>query len=81
MDPTSRSEIREAFGYCRKHTQQLIEAAKNTNQRLSASIVAEDLANHFIKHSKKLLKSGIKSGTGIFKTRKSCPIYKYYDKH
>jgi len=81
MDPTSRREIREAFGYCRKHTEQLIEVTKNTNQRLSASIVAEDLANYFIKHSKKLIKSGIKSGTGIFKTRKSCPICKYYDKH
>jgi hypothetical protein len=81
MDPTSRREIREAFGYCKKHTEQLIEVTKNTNQRLSASIVAEDLANYFIKHSKKLLKSGIKSGTGVFKMRRSCPICKYYSKH
>ena len=81
MDPTSRREIRETFGYCRKHTEQLIEVTQNTNQRLSASIVAEDLVNYFIKHSKKLLKSGIKSGTGVFKMRKSCPICKYYSKH
>jgi len=47
MDPTSRREIREAFGYCKKHTEQLIEVTKNTNQRLSATIVAEDLANYF----------------------------------
>ena len=81
MDPTSRREIREAFGYCRKHTGQLIDVTKNTNQRLSASIVAEDLANSFLKHSKKLLKSGIQLGTGMFKIRKVCPICKYYEKH
>ncbi len=81
MDPASRREIREAFGYCKKHTEQLVKVTKNTNQRLSASIVAEDLANYFIKHSKKLLKSGIKSGTGVFKIRRSCPICKYYSKH
>ena len=81
MDPALRREIREAFGYCRKHTGQLIEVTKNTNQRLSASIVAEDLANNFLKHSKKLLRSGIQAGTGIFKIRKSCPICKYYSKH
>jgi len=81
MDPASRREIREAFGYCKKHTEQLIGVTKNTNQRLSASIVAEDLANYFLKHSKKLLKSGIKSGTGVFKIRKNCPICKYYSKH
>lgn len=81
MDPASRREIREAFGYCKKHTEQLIEVTKNTNQRLSASIVAEDLANYFLKHSRTLLKSGIKSGTGIFKIRRSCPICKYYSKH
>jgi len=81
MDPTSRREIREAFGYCRKHTGQLIDVTKNTNQRLSASIVAEDLANSFLKHSKRLLRSGVQAGTGIFKTRKSCPICKYYSKH
>jgi len=81
MDPTSRREIREAFGYCRKHTGQLIDVTKNTNQRLSVSIVAEDLANYFIKHSKRLLNSGIKSGTGVFKMRRSCPICQYYSKH
>jgi len=81
MDPESRREIREAFGYCKKHTEQLIEVTKNTNQRLPASIVAEDLANYFIKHSKKLLKGGIKTGTGVFKMRRSCPICKYYSKH
>ena len=81
MDPTSRREIREAFGYCRKHTGQIIDVTKNTNQRLSASIVAEDLANSFLKHSKKLLRSGIQAGTGMFKIRKSCPICKYYSKH
>lgn len=81
MDPTSRREIREAFGYCRKHTGQIIDVTKNTNQRLSASIVAEDLANSFLKHSKKLLRSGIQAGTGVFKIRKSCPICKYYSKH
>ncbi len=81
MDPTSRREIREAFGYCRKHTGQIIDVTKNTNQRLSASIVAEDLANSFLKHSKKLLRNGIQAGTGVFKIRKSCPICKYYSKH
>lgn len=81
MDPTSRREIREAFGYCRKHTGQIIDVTKNTNQRLSASIVAEDLANSFLKHSKKLLRSGIQAGTGVFKIRKNCPICKYYSKH
>jgi hypothetical protein len=81
MDPTSRREIREAFGYCRKHTGQLIDVTKNTNQRLSASIVAEDLANSFLKHTRKLSKSGIQAGTGMFKIRKSCPICKYYSKH
>ena len=80
MDPTSRREIREAFGYCRKHTEQLIDVTKNTNQRLSAAIVAEDLANNFLKHSKKL-RSGIQTNTGMFKIRKSCPICKYYNKH
>ena len=81
MDPTSRREIREAFGYCRKHTEQIIDVTKNTNQRLSASIVAEDLANSFLKHSRRLSKSGIQTGTGMFKIRKSCPICKYYNKH
>jgi len=81
MDPVSRREIREAFGYCRKHTGQLIDVTKNTNQRLSASIVVEDLANNFLKHSKRLLRSGIQAGTGMFKIRKNCPICKYYSKH
>lgn len=81
MDPMSRRKIREAFGYCRKHTGQIIDVTKNTNQRLSASIVAEDLANSFLKHSKRLLKSGIQAGTGMFRIRKSCPICKYYSKH
>jgi hypothetical protein len=81
MDPTSRREIREAFGYCRKHTEKLIDVTKNTNQRLSASIVAEDLASSFLKHSKKLLRSGIHASSGMFKIRKSCPICKYYNKH
>ncbi len=81
MDPTSRREIREAFGYCRKHTEQLIDVTKNTNQRLSAAIVAEDLANNFLKHSKRLLRSGIHASSGMFKIRKSCPICKYYNKH
>jgi hypothetical protein len=81
MDPTSRREIREAFGYCRKHTEQLIDVTKNTNQRLSAAIVAEDLANNFLKHSKKLFRNGIQTYTGMFKIRKSCPICKYYSKH
>lgn len=81
MDPVSRREIRKAFGYCRKHTGQLIDVTKNTNQRLSASIVAEDLANNFLKHSKRLLRSGIQAGTGMFKIRKNCPICKYYSKH
>lgn len=81
MDPTSRREIREAFGYCRKHTGQLIDVTKNTNQRLSASIVAEDLASSFLKHSKRLSRSGIQASTGMFKIRKSCPICKYYSKH
>ena len=81
MDPTSRREIREAFGYCRKHTEKLIDVTKNTNQRLSASIVAEDLASSFLKHSKKLFRNGIQTNTGMFKIRKSCPICKYYNKH
>ena len=81
MDPKSRREIREAFGYCRKHIGQMIDVTKNTNQRLSASIVAEDLANSFLKHSKRLSRSGIQAGTGMFKIRKSCPICKYYNKH
>ncbi|MFC2145694.1 DUF6062 family protein, partial [Actinomycetota bacterium] len=81
MDPTSRREIREALGYCRKHTEQLIDVTKNTNQRLSAAIVAEDLANIFLKHSKKLFRNGIQTNTGMFKIRKSCPICKYYSKH
>ena len=81
MDPASRREIREAFGYCKKHTEQLIEVTKNTNQRLSASIVVEDLANYFLKHSKRLSKGGVQAGTGMFKIRRSCPICKYYSTH
>jgi hypothetical protein len=81
MDPTSRKEIREAFGYCKKHIEQLIEVTKSTNQRLSAAIVAEDLADYFLKHSKQLSKGGIQAGSGMFKTRKICPICKYYNKH
>jgi len=91
MDPVSRREIREAFGYCEKHTAQLIEVTKNTNQRLSASIVAEDLANHFLRQCRRFFKGGTgksrtwKSGTGmvidVFKKRNSCPICKYYSTH
>ncbi len=81
MDPVSRREIRQAYGYCAKHTAQLIEVTKNTNQRLSASIVAGDLANYILKQCRSFLKSRIRTGIDVFKKRDSCPICKYYSKH
>jgi len=81
MDPVSRREIRQAYGYCAKHTAQLVEVTKNTNQRLSASIVAEDLADYVLKQCRRSLKSGIRAGIDVFKKRDSCPICKYYSKH
>lgn len=81
MDPVSRREIRQAYGYCAKHMAQLIEVTKNTNQRLSASIVAGDLADYVLKQCRRFLKNGIRVGIDVFKKRNSCPICKYYSKH
>ncbi|HAJ95690.1 MAG TPA: hypothetical protein DCP02_05590 [Actinobacteria bacterium] len=81
MDPVSRKEIRLAYGYCAKHTAQLIEVTKNTNQRLSASIVAQDLANYVLKQCGRSLNSRARAGIDVFKKRESCPICKYYTKH
>lgn len=81
MDPVSRREIRQAYGYCAKHTAQLVEVTKNTNQRLSASIVAEDLADYVLKQCRRSLNSTIRAGIDVFKKRERCPICKYYDKH
>ena len=80
-DSVSRREIRRAFGYCAKHTAQLIEVTKNTNQRLPASILAEDLAEYFLKQCRRSLKSRRGIGIDIFKKRSVCPICKYYSTH
>lgn len=81
MDPVSRREIRDSFGYCGKHTAQLIEVTEKTNQRLSASIVAEDLANSFLKHCRKALKQAGTRGIDSLKKDTGCPICSYYTKH
>jgi hypothetical protein len=80
MDPVSRRQIRDSFGYCAKHTTQLIRVAENTNQRLSATIVAEDLANTFLKYCRKLVGGGILNN-GSVKNNPDCPICLYFSKH
>jgi len=81
MDPVSRREIRESFGYCAKHTAQFVNVAEKTNQRLSASIVAEDLANSFLKHSRKAARGVTIRGIDTVRKNPSCPICLYYAKH
>ena len=81
MDPVSRREIRDSFGYCGKHTAQLIKVTERTNQRLSASIVAEDLANSFLKHCRKALKQTGTRGIDSLKKDPGCPICSYHTKH
>ena len=81
MDPVSRREIRNAFGYCGKHTAQLIKVTEKTNQRLSASIVAEDLANSFLKYCRRALKQTGTRGIDSLKKDAGCPICSYYAKH
>jgi hypothetical protein len=81
MDPVSRRKIRESFGYCSKHTAQLINIAEVTNQRLSASIVAEDLASHFLEHCRRAIKWGMGRGVDRLKKNPGCPICRYYSIH
>ncbi len=80
MDPVSRRQIRDSFGYCAKHTASLIKVAENTNQRLSASIVAEDLANTFLKYCRKAVGVSFKK-PGRLKKDPSCHICQYFSKH
>jgi len=81
MDSVSRREIRDSFGYCSKHTAQFIKVTENTNQRLSASIVAEDLANSFLKHCRKAVSGLSTRGIDSVNKNSSCPICTYYSKH
>jgi hypothetical protein len=81
MDPVSRKKIRESFGYCAEHTAQLIDITENTNQRLSATIVAQDLASHFLKYCRKKIKWGTGKGIDQLKKNRDCPICEYYSLH
>ena len=80
MDPVSRRQIRYSFGYCARHTKQLIKVAQNTNQRLSASIVAEDLANTFLNYCRNAAGTSILKKAQIKKVP-DCPICLYFSRH
>ena len=77
MDPASRKIIRESLGYCRKHTLKFIKVTENTNQRLSANIISEDITSYFLGQctDPAIMKKG------IFRKRKHCPVCKYQEMH
>jgi hypothetical protein len=80
-DPGVRRAIRDALGYCEKHTAQLIKIADKTYQRLSISIIAEDITRKLLERYCEVVYQGKKSVFAEKESSKICPACLYQTKH
>jgi hypothetical protein len=75
-DPFVRKEIKNSFGYCKKHSIQIEKVAERSFQDFGLSIIIEDLANTLMHRYKDLNKS-VEKQDRRKQPSKVCPVCVY----